>query len=41
MYKGEYLKDLFKRYGDEESAPPPPEKPDWCYEVSGVSGLDT
>lgn len=32
MYKGEYLKDLFKRYGDEESAPPPPEKPDWCYE---------
>ncbi|XP_072106080.1 mRNA-capping enzyme isoform X4 [Mobula birostris] len=32
IYKGEYLKELFSRYGELEDAPPPPERPDWCYE---------
>ncbi|XP_072355877.1 mRNA-capping enzyme isoform X2 [Scyliorhinus torazame] len=32
IYKGEYLQDLFSRYGEVEDAPPPPERPDWCYE---------
>jgi hypothetical protein len=33
IYKEGYLKELFKKYGDEEDAPAPPELPDWCYEV--------
>lgn len=32
IYKGDYLKELFRRYGDIEEAPPPPVLPDWCYE---------
>ncbi|KAM4694089.1 mRNA-capping enzyme [Discoglossus pictus] len=32
IYKGDYLKELFRRYGDIEDAPPPPELPDWCFE---------
>jgi len=33
IYKEDYLKDIYKRYGmDEEDAPPAPELPDWCYE---------
>ncbi|XP_060061478.1 mRNA-capping enzyme isoform X2 [Erinaceus europaeus] len=32
IYKGDYLKELFRRYGDIEEAPPPPLLPDWCFE---------
>lgn len=32
IYKGDYLKELFRRYGDVEEAPPPPLLPDWCFE---------
>uniref|UniRef100_A0A8C6RTK9 mRNA-capping enzyme n=1 Tax=Nannospalax galili TaxID=1026970 RepID=A0A8C6RTK9_NANGA len=32
IYKGDYLKELFRRYGDIEEAPPPPLLPEWCYE---------
>ncbi|XP_061741858.1 mRNA-capping enzyme isoform X2 [Nerophis ophidion] len=32
IYKGDYLKELFRRYGDEEDAPPAPVLPDWCFE---------
>ncbi|XP_048387730.1 mRNA-capping enzyme isoform X1 [Stegostoma tigrinum] len=32
IYKGEYLQELFSRYGEVEDAPPPPERPDWCFE---------
>ncbi|XP_055455408.1 mRNA-capping enzyme isoform X1 [Psammomys obesus] len=32
IYKGDYLKELFRRYGDIEEAPPPPVLPDWCFE---------
>lgn len=32
IYKGDYLKELFARYGDVEDAPPPPELPAWCLE---------
>lgn len=31
IYKGDYLKEIFARYGGGE-APPPPELPDWCFE---------
>ncbi|XP_036269252.1 mRNA-capping enzyme isoform X6 [Pipistrellus kuhlii] len=32
IYKGDYLKELFRRYGDIEEAPAPPVLPDWCFE---------
>lgn len=32
IYKGDYLKELFRRYGDEDDAPSPPELPEWCFE---------
>ncbi|ELU05833.1 hypothetical protein CAPTEDRAFT_167250 [Capitella teleta] len=32
IYKGDYIKTLFRLYGDEEDAPPPPVMPDWCLE---------
>ncbi|XP_036045734.1 mRNA-capping enzyme-like isoform X2 [Onychomys torridus] len=32
IYKGDYLKELFRRYGNIEEAPPPPVLPDWCFE---------
>ncbi|XP_078799034.1 mRNA-capping enzyme isoform X2 [Oryzias latipes] len=31
IYKGDYLKELFRRYGDEKDAPPAPALPDWCF----------
>lgn len=34
IYKEEYLKELFRRYGDVDDAPPAPELPDWCFEDS-------
>nr|XP_006626214.1 PREDICTED: mRNA-capping enzyme [Lepisosteus oculatus] len=32
IYKADYLKELFHRYGDVEDAPPAPSLPDWCFE---------
>ncbi|XP_061610908.1 mRNA-capping enzyme isoform X4 [Phyllopteryx taeniolatus] len=32
IYKGDYLKELFRRYGDEEDAPAAPTLPEWCCE---------
>lgn len=32
IYKQEYLRTLFLRYGDEEDTPPAPPLPDWCLE---------
>ncbi len=32
IYKGDYIQELFRRYGDESDAPVPPELPDWCFE---------
>ncbi|XP_004550538.1 mRNA-capping enzyme [Maylandia zebra] len=32
IYKGDYLKELFRRYGDGEGAPPAPELPEWCFD---------
>ena len=30
IYKGAYLRELFKVYDDEDDAPNPPVLPDWC-----------
>lgn len=32
IYKGDYLRELFRRYGDEEDTPSPPALPEWCFE---------
>uniref|UniRef100_A0A4W6EIA2 mRNA-capping enzyme n=1 Tax=Lates calcarifer TaxID=8187 RepID=A0A4W6EIA2_LATCA len=32
IYKGDYLKELFRRYGDEEETPPAPALPEWCFD---------
>ncbi|TRY59183.1 hypothetical protein DNTS_032428 [Danionella cerebrum] len=32
IYKGDYLKELFRRYGDVEDAPAAPSLPDWCFD---------
>ncbi|XP_053316627.1 mRNA-capping enzyme [Spea bombifrons] len=40
IYKGDYLKELFQRFGDVEDAPPPPELPDWCFEEDDVDDDD-
>lgn len=32
IYKGDYLKELFRRYGDEEDTPPTPALPEWCFD---------
>ncbi|KAI8483746.1 hypothetical protein Bbelb_385380 [Branchiostoma belcheri] len=32
MYKGHYLEELFRRYGDPDDTPPAPPLPDWCTE---------
>ncbi|XP_043922911.1 mRNA-capping enzyme [Protopterus annectens] len=36
IYKSDYLKELFHRYGDVHDAPPPPELPEWCLEDDNV-----
>ncbi|XP_053672944.1 mRNA-capping enzyme [Anopheles nili] len=38
IYKDDYIKELFRRYGDEEDAPPPPELPAWCLEYDDGDG---
>uniref|UniRef100_A0AAY4BAH4 mRNA-capping enzyme n=1 Tax=Denticeps clupeoides TaxID=299321 RepID=A0AAY4BAH4_9TELE len=32
IYKEDYLKELFRRYGSGEAVPPAPALPDWCFE---------
>lgn len=32
IYKEEYIRELYRRYGDESDAPPAPPLPDWCYD---------
>lgn len=32
IYKEDYLKELFRRYGDEEDTPPAPALPEWCFD---------
>nr|XP_019953048.1 PREDICTED: mRNA-capping enzyme-like [Paralichthys olivaceus] len=32
IYKGDYLKELFRRYGEEVDAPPAPALPEWCFD---------
>ncbi|KAG7509122.1 mRNA-capping enzyme [Solea senegalensis] len=32
IYKADYLKELFRRYGDEEDTPAAPTLPEWCFD---------
>ncbi|XP_043268490.1 mRNA-capping enzyme [Venturia canescens] len=38
IYKADYIKELFKRYDDEDDAPPPPIRPAWCLEYDDSNG---
>ncbi|KAK2884298.1 hypothetical protein Q8A67_017935 [Cirrhinus molitorella] len=40
IYKADYLKELFRRYGDVEDAPPAPALPEWCFEDEEDEGVD-
>uniref|UniRef100_A0A1A7YAA3 mRNA-capping enzyme n=1 Tax=Iconisemion striatum TaxID=60296 RepID=A0A1A7YAA3_9TELE len=40
IYKGDYLKELFCRYGDVEDTPPAPELPEWCFDDGGEDEVD-
>lgn len=40
IYKGDYLKELFRRYGDEKDAPPAPALPEWCFDDDDDGELD-
>lgn len=41
IYKQDYLKELFARYGNVQDTPPAPDLPDWCFEEEdGVSDDD-
>ncbi|KAK2585956.1 hypothetical protein KPH14_010534 [Odynerus spinipes] len=42
IYKADYIKELYKRYDDEEDAPDPPPRPAWCleYDDSNVEDRD-
>lgn len=40
IYKGDYLKELFRRYGDEEDAPPAPALPEWCFDEDDGGEVD-
>lgn len=40
IYKGDYLRELFRRYGDAEDTPPPPALPKWCFEDDDGSEVD-
>lgn len=40
IYKGDYLKELFRRYGDEEDTPPAPALPEWCFDDDGDGEVD-
>ncbi|XP_044010245.1 mRNA-capping enzyme-like [Aphidius gifuensis] len=32
IYKKDYIEELYKRYEESETPPPPPTKPDWCFQ---------
>ncbi|XP_053301483.1 mRNA-capping enzyme isoform X1 [Pleuronectes platessa] len=40
IYKGDYLKELFRRYGDEEDTPPAPALPEWCFDDDNEGEVD-
>ncbi|XP_070781922.1 mRNA-capping enzyme isoform X2 [Enoplosus armatus] len=40
IYKGDYLKELFRRYGDEEDAPSAPALPEWCFDDDDDGEVD-
>lgn len=40
IYKGDYLKELFRRYGDVEDAPAAPALPEWCFDDDEGAELD-
>lgn len=41
IYKQQYIKELFHRYGNVEDTPRAPELPEWCFEEEeGVSDDD-
>lgn len=40
IYKEDYLRELFRRYGDEEDMPPPPALPEWCFDDEDTSQVD-
>ncbi|XP_010779930.1 mRNA-capping enzyme-like, partial [Notothenia coriiceps] len=40
IYKGEYLKELFRRYGEEEDSPPAPALPEWCFDDDDEEDVD-
>uniref|UniRef100_UPI0037E8D94D mRNA-capping enzyme n=1 Tax=Semicossyphus pulcher TaxID=241346 RepID=UPI0037E8D94D len=40
IYKGDYLKELFRRYDDEEHAPPAPALPEWCFDDEDGGEVD-
>ncbi|XP_022518175.2 mRNA-capping enzyme [Astyanax mexicanus] len=40
IYKGDYLKELFRRYGDVDDTPAPPQLPDWCFEDDNDGDVD-
>lgn len=37
IYKGDYLEELYRRYGDVDDTPPPPMLPEWCFEDDNES----
>ncbi|KAI2644296.1 mRNA-capping enzyme [Labeo rohita] len=40
IYKADYLKELFRRYGDVEDAPAAPALPEWCFDDEEDEGVD-
>ncbi|CAM4694703.1 unnamed protein product [Leuciscus chuanchicus] len=40
IYKGDYLKELFRRYGDVEDAPAAPALPEWCFDDEEDGDVD-
>lgn len=40
IYKADYLKELFRRYGDVEDAPPAPALPEWCFDEEEDEDVD-
>ncbi|KAI4899635.1 hypothetical protein NFI96_014635 [Prochilodus magdalenae] len=40
IYKGDYLKELFRRYGDVDDTPAAPQLPDWCFEDDNDGDVD-
>lgn len=40
IYKGDYIKELYRRYDDEEDAQLPPARPAWCLESDDTEDTD-